>query len=175
MLQHRHHRKKHDDRLLAAEHAVTRILATAAELRDAVPGVVRAICESLGWDCGAVWTLDKAAQVLRCVDAWHMPDVSVSQFEQVSRRWAFEKGIGLPGRIWSTEKPAWIPDVPHDANFPRAAIAAQEGLHAAFGFPIHDGVEFLGVLEFFSRCIRKPDQRLLDMMGTVGGQNQPVH
>lgn len=54
--------------------------------------------------------------------------------------------------------------------FPRAPIAAREGLHAAFAFPILLSGEVLGVIDFFSREIREPDQDLLDMMITVGSQ-----
>jgi PAS domain S-box-containing protein len=58
----------------------------------------------------------------------------------------------------------------HDANFPRAPIAAREGLHGAFGFPVLLGEEVLGVMEFFSREIREPDEELLRLLTTVGAQ-----
>ena len=45
-----------------------------------------------------------------------------------------------------------------------------EGLHAAFGFPILLGADVLGVIEFFSNEIRRPDQELLDMMATLGSR-----
>jgi sigma-B regulation protein RsbU (phosphoserine phosphatase) len=61
----------------------------------------------------------------------------------------------------------WISDVTQDANFPRASVAAQEGLHAAVGFPIRNA-EFLGIMEFFSLEIRQPDTDLLQMMVSVG-------
>ena len=79
-------------------------------------------------------------------------------------------GIGLPGRVWSSREPAYIPDVVQDSNFRRASIAAREGLHAAFGFPILLGSEVVGVMDFFSQDIRQPDQDLLDMMATIGSQ-----
>ena len=79
-------------------------------------------------------------------------------------------GIGLPGRVWSNREPIYISDIVNDANFPRAPIAAREGLHAAFGVPILLGGEVLGVMEFFSHEIRQPDQDLLDMMATLGSQ-----
>jgi len=44
----------------------------------------------------------------------------------------------------------------------------KEKLHAAVGFPIRNGVEFLGVMEFFSRQIRQPDNELLQMMSSIG-------
>src|SRR5262249_17330877 len=70
----------------------------------------------------------------------------------------------------ATEAPAWIEDLARDSNFPRAPAATREGLHSAFGFPIVQHGDVLGVLEFFSREIREPDEDLLRMMATIGGQ-----
>ena len=50
------------------------------------------------------------------------------------------------------------------------ASLLEEGLHAAFGFPIRLGAEIHGVIEFFSSQIRQPDEDLLRMMGTIGIQ-----
>ena len=108
--------------------------------------------------------------MLRCVEVWHKESIEVPQFEAISRETTFMPGIGLPGRVWSSREPAYIPDVVHDANFPRAPIAAREGLHAAFGFPILLGGDVLGVMEFFSHEIRQPEQDLLNMMATLGSQ-----
>ena len=80
-----------------------------------------------------------------------------------NRSWAPREGLVKPrGQI--------IPDVTKDANFPREPIAEREGLHAAFAFPILLGGDVLGVMEFFSREIRQPEQELLDMMATLGSQ-----
>ena len=57
-----------------------------------------------------------------------------------------------------------------DANFPRADVAAREGLHAALGFPIVLRGEVVGVMEFFSREIRPPDEDLLSMFASIGNQ-----
>lgn len=44
------------------------------------------------------------------------------------------------------------------------------GLHGGFGFPILMDNQVLGVLEFFSREIKDPDDELLRMGSSVGGQ-----
>src|SRR5262249_11849221 len=79
-------------------------------------------------------------------------------------------GVGLPGRVWASGQPAWIPDVVVDTNFPRAAAADRVGLHAAFGLPILRGADVVGAMEFFSGQIREPDAALLETMMAVGGQ-----
>ncbi len=162
--------RKLAERCLVAEHAVTRILAQAAEIINAAPGMMQAICESLGWDVGVVWTVDRQAHVLRCVHVWQAPTVEAPAFAQASREGAFAPDVGLPGRVWRSQRPTWAPDVAQDASCPRAPIAAGEGLHGAYGFPIYNGVEFLGVMEFFSRKMLRPDDKLVEMMAAIGGQ-----
>jgi signal transduction histidine kinase/DNA-binding response OmpR family regulator len=152
------------------EYVTARALAESDTLAEATPKVLQAICEALGWEHGALWNVDSDANVLRCVQTWHLPSVTFPEFESVSRATLFKRGIGLPGRVWSSGQPAWIQDVVNDANFPRAPMAAREGLHAAFGFPILLGTRVLGVMEFFSSEIRRPDQPLLQMLMTVGSQ-----
>src|SRR6185436_7261066 len=100
----------------------------------------------------------------------HEASIKVSEFERVSREFTFVPGLGLPGRVWASLQPEYIPDVVPDENFPRAPSAQSEGIHAAFGFPILLGREVLGVIEFFSREIRQPDQDLLNMLATIGSQ-----
>ena len=162
--------RKRLERRLAAQHAVTSVLAESATLSEAAPRILQAVCESLEWDVGALWKADAAAEVLRCVAVWHTPAMSIPEFLAVTRQRTFRKEAGLPGRIWGGGKPAWIPNVAEDENFPRAPVAAREGLHAAFGFPVKIDREILGVIEFFSRQIQQPDQDLLRMMAVIGGQ-----
>jgi len=157
-------------RRLHAQYATTRALAESTSLREAAPKVLRAICETLGWEHGALWRVDAAAEALRCVNLWSPPKASFPKFAAISRRSAFARGVGLPGRVWASGRPAWIPDVVKDPNFPRAPAAAREGLRAALGFPILLGTEVLGVLEFFSRASRRPDKELLALLATAGSQ-----
>ena len=118
---------------------------------------------------GARWSLDPETQRLRCEEMWVAPPRRL-EFVNVNRRFSFARGVGLPGRVWSTGRAAWITDVVKDANFPRMEYALNEGLHGAFGFPIIGPNGFLGVMEFFSTEIREPDEPLLALFEGVGGQ-----
>jgi len=162
--------RKRAEARLAAQYAVTRVLAEAPTLASGTPRILQAICESLGWSVGAIWRVDQKEKVLRCVETWRMPSAQVQEFDQGTHSRTFSPGVGLPGRVWSQAQSAWIEDVTRDGNFPRASLAAQEGLHAAFGFPVLLGAEVLGVLEFFSEQIQKPDRELLEMMSAIGSQ-----
>jgi two-component system sensor histidine kinase/response regulator len=158
----------HEQRRVVYETACA--LAESASLAEAAPRMLEAICGALGWEFGLLWRLDRAADLLQHVASWHQPSLQCDEFTAVSRQTSFAMGIGLPGRVWASRQPAWIPDVVHDANFPRAPFADRIGLHAAFAFPILDAGEVIGVMEFFSCEIREPDEELLAMMATVGSQ-----
>ncbi len=162
--------RKVAERRTAAEHAATRVMAEEESAPAAIRKVLQVVCEALRWEEGAFWTVDESANVLRCVEFWRAPGAPAAEFEKITRTTAFQPGIGLPGRIWATGKPAWIEDVVRDTNFPRAPYAAREGLHGAFGFPITLGGKTIGILEFFSSEIQEPDEQLLTMMGAVGSQ-----
>ena len=161
---------KRDEDLLIAQYSVTRVLAEASSLQEAAPQILKNICETLEWAVGTVWKLDRKEGVLRCVETWQIPTANASEFAAATRSHTFDRGIGLPGRVWGNAAALWIEDVTSDANFPRAPVASKEGVHSAFGFPILLGGEVLGVLEFFSHQIRQPDTKLLNLLSAVGSQ-----
>ena len=160
--------RKSAERRLAAQYAVTRVLAESLTLQDASARILQAICESLEWELGIFWIADQQANVLRGIDVWNVLGIRVAEFVAISRERTFLSGIGLPGRVWANGQPAWIPDVVKDTNFPRAPVAAKVGLHGAFGFPVRIGKNIYGVMEFFSHEIREPDRDLLDMVADIG-------
>ena len=162
--------RKRVEKHLTAQHAVTQALADSATLKEAAAKILQATCESLGWDLGGLWIADRETNVLRCLDIWHLPSAEFTEFEALSRQTTFALGVGLPGGVWESGKPAWIPDVVSDPAFPRALVAAKDGLHAAFAFPVLREGEILGVIEFFSSGIRQPDDELLRVMSTIGTQ-----
>src|ERR1700739_1244410 len=93
--------RKREEARLAAQHAVTRVLAEALTLASATPQILRAICESRRGELGAIWRVDYKERLLRCVEAWHIPSMHPSEFDAVTRKMTFASGIGLPGQVWA--------------------------------------------------------------------------
>ena len=155
---------------LIAQHAVARHLAESETMDEATPRILAAVGESLGWELGAVYFVDRRRWILRCAGTWAAIPERAPSFLQDTREFAPAPGLGLPGRVWAEDRSVWIDDVTKDENFPRAPSAARDDLHSAVAFPIRLGNEVLGVLEFFSHDIREPDEELLRMMTTIGSQ-----
>ncbi len=157
------------ERRLALRDAVTRALADSGSLVEATPRILQALCEALDWDLGALWIVEPHTDQLRCVQTWHLHTGPASAFEFDTRQSRFQLGEGLPGRVWATGQPAWILDITKDDNF-RAPSANGAGLKASVAFPISAGRQVLGVMEFFSADVRKPDSEVIRLLSALGSQ-----
>jgi PAS domain S-box-containing protein len=162
--------RKRTEQLQAAQYAVAGVLAGAATVAEAAPKLLQVLGESLGWEMGELWRVDPDAMLLRYTDSWHVPAIAVSEFVTVSGGITLPPGTGLPGRAWQCGEPVWLADVARAAGFQRAALAERAGLHGALAFPILLGSQTLGVMVFFSRQMRQPEERLLKMLSTIGSQ-----
>jgi PAS domain S-box-containing protein len=149
--------------------AVTQILTDASNVEDASAAILKAVCDSLGWDVGFYWSVNDERNSLVCRQSWHRSGATVDEFEQASCNREFINGQGLPGRIWASGCPAWILDIGQDDNFPRLASALSCDLHSAIGCPIVAAGETLGVIEFFTKRISEADPELLETMSTIAG------
>ena len=157
-------------RRLSAQFQVARILAESDSLSQAAPILLQSISESLGWDLGQMWVVDRDGEVMRWLAAWRLSSVPAEEFEAASRSRTFLRGVGLPGRVWESGTSDWISDLSTEPNLPRAFLAVKAGFRSAFASPILLHNQVSGVMEFFSRDSQPPDQTLLDMMSGIGNQ-----
>lgn len=163
--------RHHAAQRLAAQHAVARILADAETIADASPRILQAISESLGWDLGGLWIVERDTNRLRSIEGWAAPGIHAPEFLEATKRMRPARGEALPGYAWQSVAPVWIEDLPKGGPiFVRGPIAAKEGLHGAFAFPIVLGAEVIGVMDFFSREVRRPHSDVLEMLSTFGSQ-----
>ncbi len=162
--------RKEAERRMSTGYAVTRVLAEAESLDAAVPFLLMSICEGLSWDVGALWRVDETVNLLRCMNLWHPPNLSFPTFVDATRKSTFKRGVGLPGRVWESCQPVWLPNIQQGPNFPRGSFAIAEGLHSAFAFPVRLGDHVAGVIEFFTRQSRKLEPDVMEMFDSIGSQ-----
>jgi PAS domain S-box-containing protein len=155
---------------LSIQSAVSLVLAESVTAEEAAHKLLQVICENVGCDVGAVWTVDQRDHVVRCTEVWSRSGRSIDEFRRLSLEQRQPLGVGLPGRVWATGRPAWVGDVGKDQNFHRAHAALAIGLRSAFAFPIMMGTQVTGVLEFFSREGRDLDAELLHTFTILGSQ-----
>jgi len=154
---------------------ITTELAAAEDLSSALEVVLRDVCEKTGWVLGHAWVPNRAGTALNFVSAWYCGDGELKPFRTVSEASQFKPGVGLPGRVWESKRPAWVENVTDDPNFPRSAAARIAGLKTGVGIPILSGNEVIAVLEFFMRESRAQNERLLNVIASVAGQLDLLH
>lgn len=133
---------------------------SATSIDDAYARCLELVCPHEGWCLGHVWRPEADGSV-RATDIWHIADrTTFGPFAELSKRATLPKGVGLPGRVVVSGKPAWIADVRKEAGFPAAAQASQAGLVGALAFPVRVDGEVVGVIEVFS-TVRIPETRRL--------------
>jgi len=166
--------RKRAEQFLAVEHAVTRELAEASSLDETLTRILESICATLScfqWDMAAFWGVDAKANLLRCGEIWCSPSTQAKEFAAVSRRLPLAPGISVPGQVWASGEPAWIPDLlKAETKCPRAPYARTADLHGTCGFPVRSGKQCLGVIELFSRQIQPPDPDMMQTLMVLGAQ-----
>ncbi len=149
---------------------VTIAVGEAPDLNAALEVVLRKVCAATGWIYGEAWLPCEEDEKLQCGKVFYAREVGLDEFARRSHEFRFARGEGLPGRVWASRRPVWIPDVTKDDDFPRAALAEQARLRAAMGIPVLAGEEVVAILDFFVREPRPEDERLVALVSGAAAQ-----
>jgi len=145
-------------------------LTEARGLTQALDIALSRVAEATGWALAQAWLPAVDGRTLECSRAWFGSAGPLQSFHEHSLGVRFEAGVGLPGRVWKTGKPVWLPDVRDAPNSPRAPAARKATLGAALAVPVLAHGEVVGVLEFFLREPRTEDVRLAQLVAAVAAQ-----
>ena len=152
---------------------LTKVLAETQTLEGGIFKILQTVADHKTWDMAFYWELGPVSNVLTSRFGAYSEEFGQKAYKIFSERTfatSFEKGVGLPGRIWDSTKPAWINEVTEDPNFPRAPVAAKVGIHSGFGFPIISGEKFWGVIEVFGVHQIQLDKDLSYLLSSMGSQ-----
>lgn len=150
--------------VLRARQSVTRMLAEAASLESAVPVVLAAIGENLGWPFAVFWRVHHRQDVLRPATVWQEPGFEASVLRRTTAGCTLSRGACLPGRVWDTGSAAWLhgSDVEDPAG--RAAAGRAAALGGSVAFPVRQRGEVIGVIECFVYDLDVPEDELREML-----------
>jgi PAS domain S-box-containing protein len=163
--------RRRAERYIAAHLELTRVLSEATTLEEAHAGGIRALGEALGWDVGFSWRVDGQSGLVTPVASWAADGVDADAFRSAVLGTTFERGQGLPGRVWAAGEPIWMDELPRDGSFLRLAAAERAGVRSAISFPvIGRGGQIIGTAEFFSRERIDSGAETLALLTTIGAQ-----
>ena len=146
---------------------LTRAIAEAETVDDAMQLTLREICRMADWKVGEAWV--RTGSKLECSPAWYAATPELDRF-RAPVGMAIEPGFGLPGHAWKDKKPVWMRDIASDTRFLRAAIAKEIGVGAGIAVPVLSEDEVVAVLVFFVFEPRVEDQELIELVTVVAAQ-----
>ncbi|MBI2683533.1 MAG: PAS domain S-box protein [Acidobacteriales bacterium] len=155
---------------LKVQYQVGQALLQATNVEHGLRECLRVICQTLYWDTADAWEVDAEAGQLRWIGAWCEPQLAAQGHPGADWKRDFSRGEGLPGTIWKSGIPRWLPEVGKSAEFLRAEEAERLGLHTAFSMPISLPDRVVGVLCFYSSRILPPDDAMVSTLTGLGNQ-----
>jgi PAS domain S-box-containing protein len=162
--------RKRAERRRATQLEVSRVLAESSTPEEAIPRILEAFNEGMGWSLGILWRVDDRSHALRSAHIARGPSQALQEFESAIRKHGSPSEGGLAAKVLTTGKPAWLEDAANDPGFDLAEPARSAGLHAAFASPIRIDEETFAVLEFFGHQVQELDAELLAVVASMGGQ-----
>lgn len=163
-LQARVREKNQEARRLAAQHAITRILAETTTLSQAAGPVLTTLLDTLGWSFGAFWRIDRYTPIMKCVEVVHTGSADMEAFATKRRSMTVEIGQGLPGQVWASRRHAF--DLTGESYRKDSGAITLNGLV----FPILIGETVAGAIEFCGVNLSAPEETILQMLGVIAAQ-----
>ncbi|MBT3699919.1 MAG: response regulator [Alphaproteobacteria bacterium] len=134
------------------------------------------IGKCLGWELGHVYRHEGQSDKLTPSGIWYEKTPGRhSDFTTATNSMDFLRGVGLPGRVLQTGKPAWIKDIRLDDSFLRNQNIADRNLAAAIAIPVLAFDQVVAVMEFFSEHVEEEDLRLQELLTQVCAQIGHAH
>jgi adenylate cyclase len=150
----------------------TQAISKADDFESAIDLILGLICRAIEWNLGEAWIPSSENKVLKSARGRYVSDPRLSEFRQATWQLTFDRGVGLPGRVWQSQQPEWIEDVSiaSEKIFLRSETAASVGLKAAFAVPILADSEVLAILVFYREKALSCQPRLLELVSAVATQ-----
>ncbi|HUR22814.1 MAG TPA: PAS domain S-box protein [Acidimicrobiales bacterium] len=135
----------------------------ADTLEQAAQVVARQVGNYVSGDVSQVWVAPAALAAGGPTGGWQLVSSTRPATHQVAEDFLAGPMVGLAGRVVSTRRPAWMPDIAVDDE-------GAGGLRSAFAFPVTVGSEVVAVLAFFSSVHMEPSGSFEDVVTGIATQ-----
>jgi len=141
----------------------------ARTIEEALQTCASTICESLGWEFGAVFLQERSSEE-PVAALCYANDKEIQRAACDIDILTFSRNLGLIDQVRTTGTPVWIGSLTVDSNPQVKEIIDRLAFQSAFGFPIMIQNKVTGVLAFFSRQNEEPDVKLIGILTSIGQQ-----
>jgi len=162
--------RRQRERRAATLSAVGAALSQARDERALAPTLLRISGETLGWEIGGWWRLDRDTHTTRCDEVWVSRDATRPELAEFIRGSQRSLNDGIVGRAWREKYPTWANDLATAFGLSPDAASGTDWTGAAAAFPIEIEGEVVAVLSLYSGVPRDQDVETRDAMTLVSAQ-----
>ncbi|CAN8067295.1 unnamed protein product [Agarophyton chilense] len=156
---------------------VQSVVSASPNLKETLKSFIAMICLTKNWKYAELWApqtrAGSSSVSLRYVAGALPPTVGgealhrLRKYRARSRKYKFPPRCGVPGRVFLTMRPEWLPLLNDPVAFPRAPHAVRNQVQVTFAVPVivNGAVEM--VVEFFDTERRDYDPATLNMANDI--------
>ncbi len=145
------------------EREVTAILAEAETVKEAVPGVLRALGERLGFEYAAGWSAPVHGDRFGSAYFW-----ASEGFPAVDPYTALSPSDGFLEKAIATRAPVWVTDFSQEPEFARRLVSL--GLRSGAMLPVSAGASDWAAIAVFCKNCRPLDEGLRRLLESVAAR-----
>ncbi len=160
--------RKARERLQSAEESVIEVLASAESVQSGIGKILETICDCCDWDVAGFWEVCFQDNFFKLTVTGYRQRSRAMTLAPAGQTLALKADAGIIGRVWSTQKAVWIPDMAQETTVLIRAAGVRNKFAGAFGFPVVLDGQVVAVIHFLSKKDRKPDDDTLHMFGRIG-------
>ncbi|KAI0565919.1 GAF-like protein [Gracilaria domingensis] len=152
---------------------VQSVVSATPNLKDALKSFMAMICITKNWKYAELWAPQtrggSSSVALRYVTGALPPTVGGEELQRLrtyrghSRKYKFPPRTGVPGRVFLTMRPEWLPLLNDPIAFPRAPHAVRNNVEVTFAVPVIVNGAVQMIVEFYDTERRDYDPATLNM------------
>ena len=160
---------------------VRSVVASASNLTDALKPFMALICLTKKWKYAELWmpytsngtNPHRTSTALKYIIGALPPTVEGEELKRLrtyrsnSRKYIFRPRSGVPGRVYLTMRPEWLPLLNDPVAFPRAPHAVRNKVEVTFAVPVIINGSVQMVVEFYDTARRDYDPEVLNMANEI--------
>ncbi|WP_339789355.1 PAS domain S-box protein [uncultured Imperialibacter sp.] len=150
-----------------------REIGTPGPFKQAAINLLKLITDYAGVEVGELWLTAVDDTQLNLVAHFGRSKKSEALYPLARQNHFFERGKGLPGKVWVGRKIVVWRNLDSNNDFQRRKEATEAGLSIAYGAPILYGQKVIGVFVFFDGGEHHSLTDLSNVLSTIGTQLGP--
>ena len=162
--------KKSAQERMTLEARLISILSENDDINTSILHIAEQICYRLEWDIGIFWRAQVDKNNLEPSIYYQFTYPHNDQLKSYIMQQRPVIGDTSAGRVWLKKNPNWIFELGYENADLEKTIHQQHGIQSTLLFPVLFNNEVIGIMQFLSSKLKKPDINIIQMFESTGLQ-----